>query len=153
MSDLWLPFAIWGATIVFVLVAAKAHGRQIRLERERAGFMSVDFRAKNPPFVEALWRRDRRRFWSFFVIVGVLSSATWYFGPFAAGTEGWGGLGLRIAWSFGSAFVFAGLRSFAAYAKGADEGDTAQQRALWVSAGLWICVAALAGLLFWLWRL
>jgi hypothetical protein len=44
-------------------LAAKAHGRQIRLERERAGYMQVDFRARNPPFVEALWWRDRWCYW------------------------------------------------------------------------------------------
>lgn len=44
-------------------VAAKTHGRQIRRERERAGYTHVTFGGDNPPFVTALWRRDRRRLW------------------------------------------------------------------------------------------
>jgi len=65
-------------TAPLFLLAAKAHGRQVRLERERAGHHDVEFGGgrdrsrgedvsqhvrKNPPFVEALWRRDRVAFW------------------------------------------------------------------------------------------
>ena len=153
MDDSWIPFAVWGATIILVLVAAKAHGRQIRLEREKAGYMSVKFGAKNPPFVEALWKKDRIRFWSWFVAIAATSSAVWYFGPFAVGAEGWGGLPLRVAWAFASAFVFAGMSSFARLLQDTSGDPTWQRRATWSSAGLWIAVGALAGLLFWVWRL
>jgi hypothetical protein len=153
VGDLWLPFAVWGATVLLVLVAAKAHGRQIRLEREKAGYRSVDFRAANPPFVEALWRRDRVRFWPWFAILALASGAAWYFGPWRAGSEGLGGLALRVAWSFASAFVFAGMASLARLL-GDREGEPAwRRRAVWGSAGWWSGVAALAALLFWLWRL
>lgn len=50
--------------LVALLLAAKSHGRQLRLERERAGYSSVVFGGSNPPFVVALWRADRVRFWS-----------------------------------------------------------------------------------------
>jgi hypothetical protein len=51
-------------SVVTFLVAAKSHGRQVRLERERAGHTRVVFGGDNPPFVEALWKRDRIRYWS-----------------------------------------------------------------------------------------
>jgi hypothetical protein len=51
-------------SVVTFLVAAKSHGRQVRLERERAGHTQVAFGGENPPFVEALWKRDRVRYWS-----------------------------------------------------------------------------------------
>ena len=55
---------IAGAAAVFLL-AAKLHGRQLRLERERAGFPDASFRrgADNAPFVIALWRRERYIVW------------------------------------------------------------------------------------------
>ena len=46
------------------LAAAKAHGRQLRLERELAGYLHVTFGGKNPAWVEALWRRERLYFFS-----------------------------------------------------------------------------------------
>lgn len=50
---------------VLFLVAAKAHGRQLRLEREKAGVLRVSFGrgSQNEPFVVALWRRERVIFW------------------------------------------------------------------------------------------
>ncbi|HEY0138928.1 MAG TPA: hypothetical protein VGB85_32805 [Nannocystis sp.] len=51
-------------SIVTLGVAAKTHGRQIRRERERAGYTHVTFGGDNPPFVTALWRRDRQRLWT-----------------------------------------------------------------------------------------
>jgi hypothetical protein len=44
------------------LAAAKTHGRQLRLERERHGYFQIRFGGVNPPFVEALWRSERIRF-------------------------------------------------------------------------------------------
>jgi len=56
---------LYAIAVVIFLAAAKLHGRQLRLEREHAGVMSVDFRrrSENPPFVVALWRKDRWTFW------------------------------------------------------------------------------------------
>ena len=55
----------YAIAVVIFLAAAKLHGRQLRLEREHAGVMSVDFRrrSENPPLVVALWRKDRWTFW------------------------------------------------------------------------------------------
>ena len=64
-----------GASVATLLLAAKAHGRQLLLVREAAGFHDVAFAGDNPPFVVALWRADRRRYWSlagaFAVLFGV----------------------------------------------------------------------------------
>lgn len=62
-------------SVVTFLVAAKTHGRQVRLERERAGHTQVVFGGENPPFVEALWKRDRIRFWSTAAIAFALALA------------------------------------------------------------------------------
>ena len=72
-----LPALFWielGLGIVLLFLSAKAHGRQIRLEREFEGYMEVDFMKENPPWVEALWRKDRRRFkFAFSVAAAVLA--------------------------------------------------------------------------------
>jgi hypothetical protein len=58
-----LPWLAALAGVVLVLVAAKAHGRQLRLERTALGLGGdVDFRAP-PPAVAVIWRRDRVRYW------------------------------------------------------------------------------------------
>ncbi len=63
MGGTWIVGAV---SVVLFLVAAKAHGRELRLEREAHGIASVDFRAVTPD-VQARWSAERVRFWSFFV--------------------------------------------------------------------------------------
>jgi len=73
-----VPGLFWielGLGVVLLFLSAKAHGRQIRLERELEGYMEVDFMKENPPWVEALWRKDRRRFWPTFVVAFVVLTA------------------------------------------------------------------------------
>lgn len=76
----WLPLA---GSLVLFLLSAKAHGRQLRAERELEGVLEVDFRQRpQPPFVEALWRQDRIRFWLLFpavaaALVGYVALAVW----------------------------------------------------------------------------
>lgn len=50
------------ASLVLFIIAAKTHGRELRLEREAAGISHVIFGGQNPPFVEALWQAERVRF-------------------------------------------------------------------------------------------
>jgi hypothetical protein len=50
-------------SVALFLAAAKAHGRELRLEREAAGVMHVVFGGQNPPVVEAIWSAERWRFW------------------------------------------------------------------------------------------
>src|SRR2546426_10713554 len=59
------------ASVAAFLAAAKSHGRQLRLEREVAGYWEVRFGGTNPPFVAALWRRDRVRFWAITLPLGL----------------------------------------------------------------------------------
>jgi len=51
------------ASLATFLLAAKAHGRELRLEREAAGILRVVFGGDNPAFVDALWAAERLRFW------------------------------------------------------------------------------------------
>lgn len=109
-------------TAALFLAAAKFHGRQIRLERELAGFWTVDFRRENPPFVEQLWRADRRHYWSTAAL-----SALALFGYFIATSRtawpGWreelGGASywaaavpFALAWSMTVAFAANGVASW-----------------------------------------
>lgn len=91
-----------------LLVAAKAHGRQVRLEREAAGYREVVFGGENPAFVEALWRRDRRRFW------GTLPFAALALGALAWSARGWPlALVAALLWAPIVSFHVAGLLGFA----------------------------------------
>jgi hypothetical protein len=51
------------ASLATFILAAKAHGRELRLEREAAGILRVVFGGENPVFVETLWAAERLRFW------------------------------------------------------------------------------------------
>jgi hypothetical protein len=66
---------VWLSSVALFLLAAKAHGRELRIEREAAGFPHVVFGAPdNPPFVEALWHRERIYFWALTVGLALLVS-------------------------------------------------------------------------------
>jgi hypothetical protein len=62
----WLVLGLSG---IAFLAAAKAHGRQLRLERELAGYLHVTFGGKNPAWVEALWQRERIYFFGVLVLL------------------------------------------------------------------------------------
>jgi hypothetical protein len=59
MKTLWYG----AASLATFILAAKAHGRELRLERQAAGIMRVVFGGDNPPIVDALWAAERLRFW------------------------------------------------------------------------------------------
>lgn len=66
------------ASVVLFLLAAKVHGRALRLEREAMGVMHVTFGGgpgANPPEVEALWSADRWRFWPLTGVLAVVLAA------------------------------------------------------------------------------
>ena len=133
-------------TVLLVLLAAKAHGRQVRLAREREGITKVDFRADNGPVVEAIWRRDRNRFWVVFTAVasgGAIASvvnplADW---PILVSALAW------LPWAFAAGFVGAGLIEWASQWK-ARPGDLPawRRQALWGSGEWWTVVLAAAAL-------
>lgn len=118
--------------VAWVLLAAKAHGRQVRLEREAKGVFKVDFGGTNPPEVEAIWRRDCRLFWPTMAALSVVL--------LAAGVA-LDDLELMVAAlpvAFASSFVVAGLASWSRLGG-----------AGWASFGWWTAVAAAAALTAW----
>jgi len=67
--------SILGLSLALFFLAAKTHGRQIRLERELEGYPEVTFGGDNPPWVVALWRRDRIFYWSTFAVTAAILGA------------------------------------------------------------------------------
>ena len=112
--------ALLGVGIAATLVAAKAHGRQVRLEREREGYHEVVFGGSNPPFVEALWRRDRVRFWAAFPLLLAFAAALLWL-AWGMGAH----LLAALAWAAVGAFALAGLRHPVAWEGDARRGTTA----------------------------
>lgn len=115
-------------SLVTLVVAAKTHGRQIRLERERAGYHRVVFGGDNPAFVVALWRRDRVRLWTSALVLALAAIVV-------LATRGWPLGGLATAWLLvvlpllggfivsGGASGLALLRADPAFARGALAGS------------------------------
>lgn len=105
---------LWAAvlsSVALLLVAAKAHGRQVRLEREQKGVFHVDFRRSNPAAVEAIWRRDRLTFWpalAAFALAGAAAAFALAGNPSEAAWP----VTLALGWAFAGAFTAAGLASW-----------------------------------------
>jgi hypothetical protein len=145
------------ASGVSFLVAAKAHGRQLRLERELEGYHHVVFGGTNPPFVEALWRADRVRYWSIAVglAVGVLclfalARARGWHWPFLGG--GGGSVAWLVLWGAPVvAFVTCGLWSLGRFVRatsakaGAVQAEWAQEAVQ--GSSVWFAAAVLAAVL------
>ena len=137
------PIPVSVAAVALILAAAKAHGRQLRLERESHGFMSVDFRRDNAPWVEALWRRDRLGFWPAFVVLAVGSSV--WLRPDLSRLADWGPVALAWACAFAAAFTLMGLWSLARFLR-SGRGEAEWRRSAEMgSLGWWTLVAALGG--------
>jgi hypothetical protein len=111
----WLVIA---GSVATYLLAAKAHGHQLRLERELAGHFEVVFGGNNPPFVEGLWARERVIYWSIAASLVLLAAAY----SFAASRLGWplplarswiGVALLVVVWPMIGAFIASGIASAA----------------------------------------
>lgn len=149
-------------SVALLLVAAKAHGRQVRLERELEGHHEVVFGGENPPFVMALWRRDRRRFWTAAPLFGLAMGGLLWLGD--AGRVPLPGLfardptfGLSLAalvlWPGALAFCLAGLLSLARLRGRLRERPAEpswRRAAMRGSAFWWTLVALLALAVSWL---
>jgi len=138
-------------SVATFLVAAKTHGRQVRLERERAGYMQVVFGGSNPEFVEALWKRDRIRFWSTAAGVLVLLAALRLAGTSLALARPLGGGALGTGWlllflPLLAAFLVCGAASLVGFLadKAGEPGFTAA--ALPGSVGWWSLLLVLVGM-------
>jgi len=149
----WLVFVLG---VLSFLAAAKAHGHQLRLERELAGYWKVTFGAKNPDFVEALWRRERFLFWGFVIGIALLTIAFRALAPRFAWSmpvaeRSWlGGFVLHVVLPFTIAFVCTGIISVVRFviALRADAGDPTRpagwlSSAMWTSAGWWALTLAM----------
>lgn len=129
------------ATVAFVVVAAKAHGRQVRLEREQQGVFRVDFRRQNPSAVEIIWRQDRRTFWPAFAVFGLAGT-----GLVVGQPDPLPHLPLFLAWAFAEAFVVAGLASWVRMA-GRREGPPPWRRRAQLGSFAWWGVVVAAAML------
>jgi hypothetical protein len=123
--------ALLVASAVLFLLAAKAHGRELRLEREAAGVPHVVFGGQNPPMVESLWRSERARFWVATPILAAGLAAL-----VLARGAGAGRVSLAaLAWAPSISFTALGMWSFVR-AGGLTRGEVAG------SVGWWSLVAA-----------
>jgi hypothetical protein len=167
-SARWLVFALGVATF---LAAAKTHGRQVRLERELAGYWHVTFGAQNPPFVETLWRRERLLYWAIVVVVAfgtvgfrLLAPRFAWWLPIEGAPSGRSFIGavfLHVLAPLTVAFVATGLLSLARFASAARAGMSVTgehpqgwlSQAAWGSAGWWfLTIAMAAALSIFAWR-
>jgi hypothetical protein len=111
---------------VLFLLAAKAHGRELRLEREAAGFHQIAFGAPdNPPFVEALWHQERVRFWTATVVLALVVGAR----LLAKGAPG--GLSALVVLTWVPAASFLGLGLYSLLRRGLGSGSALGSLGWW----------------------
>ncbi|HUR61164.1 MAG TPA: hypothetical protein VM286_02205 [Candidatus Thermoplasmatota archaeon] len=127
-----------------VVAAAKAHGRQLRLEREQAGYPRADFRGPNDAWVETFWRHDRIRFWWLFATTAPWTAlwAVWHAWPsipLAVARAA-----LHVAWVFAGCFWVVGVWSLWRLADREAEGW--RSHAIGTSFLWWTLVSLLFGL-------
>ncbi|MFO1535275.1 MAG: hypothetical protein ABR586_06380 [Thermoplasmatota archaeon] len=129
--------------VALVLAAAKAHGRQLRLERTQAGYPDADFRGANAAWVEALWRQDRVRFWSLFAALAPLTVVAAYVVQWSP-VPFWVRAALVLAWAMAACFTAMGVWSLWRLA----ERDSAGWRSHAIGSSFlwWTLVALLSGL-------
>lgn len=124
-SMLWAAIV---ASVALLLVSAKTHGRQLRLERELQGYHTVVFGGENPAWVEARWRQDRIGFWT---IVPVAALALgWLAWP-----HGWAlRLTAALLWAPIVGFVAMGLASQVRLARALDakSAEQKEERTGWI---------------------
>lgn len=140
------PWTLAGATLLLVLLGAKAHGRQIRIEREQQGHWKVDFRASdNPSFVLDLWRKDRIVFWTVFASGCIAAAGASLADDGVAGLGRAGSALVWLGWAFAASFCFAGLLSLNRLLH-RDRGEPKWLRKVrWESVGWWTLVAVAIG--------
>lgn len=135
------------ASFAVLLLAAKAHGRQVRLERELQGYQDVDFRGDNAPWVEALWTRDRRTYWgtAALLLAALLAVRFGLFAapltlPAGAPAEPWVDAAVLALWAGVGAFTIAGLASLARFLRRLAvpevAAEVARDRMAWRAAAL-----------------
>jgi hypothetical protein len=131
------------------LASAKTHGRQLRLERELAGYWHVTFSARNPPWVEALWHRERLILWSLVAVLALLAIGFRVLAPrlgwpLPLGAPGGkptpaGSFFLYIVLPAIGGFVLAGALGLVRFASaaGVDDGGASLRPADWMRDAVW----------------
>jgi hypothetical protein len=150
----WLVFV---ASIALLILAAKSHGRQLRLERELEGHTQVSFVAPNHPWVEALWTKDRERFTRAYPTLILLFAAYAFAAyrmamplPFPGGApaaRAWSLLVLGLPWGVILALTGLGmlsLKRFTTAIAQASVPPSSTAGALWASASFWVLTLAVA---------
>lgn len=153
MSGFTMKLAIVVASAGAFLLAAKAHGRQLRLERQLAGYWDITFGAPNPPFVEALWWRERVVVWSIAVALALAAAGYLYL----ARQRGWpvplaDSYALTLLWTVVAApavaaFTLSGFASAARFGTQLWRMSSSPEwvpRAVAGSIGWWLLTLALA---------
>lgn len=146
-----LPGGALSLGVAFVLLlfaAAKAHGRQVRVERERVGVTAVQFGADNGPVVEAIWRHDRIRFWVSVGVFGLPLVALAAAGVAFTAWPRWGAVLVAAGFAFITGFVGAGLVAWSGQMRERPGDPDWLQRANWASFGWWTLVAAALALVW-----
>ncbi|MEZ4428786.1 MAG: hypothetical protein R3A51_13975 [Nannocystaceae bacterium] len=128
-------------SVATFVLAAKAHGRELRLERIVAGVDVVRFGGVNPPFVEALWAAERLRFWTAAPLLGLLVGVALA----RLGASRTIVAAASVVWAPTVVFVALGLASFWR-AGGIDRAGAL------ASVGWWSLVLVSAGLVAWVAR-
>jgi hypothetical protein len=95
------------ASLATFILAAKAHGRELRLERVVAGIQQVTFGGDNPAFVDALWTAERTRFWVATPLLSVILVVALGFAGASRPTLGFA----TLLWSPSVVFTVLGLAS------------------------------------------
>lgn len=118
------------ASLALILAAAKAHGREVRLAREAAGILQVDFGRDNGPFVNALWRRDRRRYWTLLPALALAFSSAAWFAP-VPGASRTMGVSAALILAIALTFTIVGIRTRAGRGGGRERRAFADSDILW----------------------
>jgi hypothetical protein len=98
------------ASFATFILAAKAHGREIRLERVAAGIQHVTFGGDNPAFVDALWAAERLRFWVATPILSLIMVAVLVFAGASRASLSTIGFA-SLLWAPSAVFMVLGLMS------------------------------------------
>jgi hypothetical protein len=152
---------LWAGSLGLFLASAKAHGRQLRLEREKAGYFEAVFGGRNPAYVEGLWKQERLLYWTlagalcaFALAYAVAARSFGWRAPFCPARDGsppWWLLPLwAVLWPMSLAFILTGALSAWRLRVALVAGPPADPQ--WLAAarlgslGWWALVAFLAGM-------
>jgi hypothetical protein len=114
------------SSAVLFLLAAKAHGRELRLERQAAGFPHISFGSPDmPAFVQQMWQRERVAFWTVTVLLAIVVGAKLLASDAARGVSA------LVVLTWVPAASFAGLGLWSLWRKGLSTDGAGGSFAWW----------------------